>query len=44
MIAMIRSSDQPCWLAEACEICILLLLQHVTELQQHSTIAVTPFF
>ena len=27
MIAMIGASDQPCWLAEACKILILLTLQ-----------------
>ena len=27
MIAIIGTSDQPCWLAEACKIFLLLLLQ-----------------
>ena len=32
IIAMIGTSDQSCWLAEACKILLLLLLLHATKL------------
>ena len=31
-IAMVGTSDQPCWLAEACVFLLLLLVQTVAEL------------
>ena len=34
MIAIIGTSDRPCWLAEACKILLLLLLTVMTLLQQ----------
>ena len=34
MIAIIGTSDRPCWLAEACKILLLLLLDALFLIQQ----------
>ena len=44
MIAIIGTSDRPCWLAEACKILLLLLLLLLVTTEQHHVTCTAYYF